>query len=111
MPRMTLDHLYRETRHWEESVAWWGNLGFTFAERWGGEPHRAGRLECGGAVVVLAEVPATAEPASSVFLASDDIADLSMRTGAPVIETHWGTTMVSLTDPDGHIYHFEPGGA
>jgi hypothetical protein len=108
---MTLDHLYRETNHWSDSVAWWGSVGFTFVEQWGAEPHRAGRLECGTAVVVLAEVPASSSPTSSVFLATDDLAALSRRTGEATTDTHWGTTMVSLTDPDGRTYNFEPGGA
>ena len=110
MPRIDLDHLYRETHHWVDSVAWWSNLGFTVTEQWGEEPHRAGSLRKDDAVVVLAEVPGDATPGQATFLATDDVDAVSRRTGVPVVDTHWGTRMVSVTDPDGRTYNFEPGG-
>ena len=77
MASLRIDHLYRETVHWVESV-------------------------------VLAEV-ASSHPASSVFLATDDLESTSRRVGSPVVDTHWETRMVSATDPDGRTYNFEPG--
>lgn len=110
MSDIALDHLYRETHHWAESVSWWSTLGFAFDETWGVEPHRAGRLVNGSAEVVLAEVPHDAAPAASVFLSAADLDAVAAATGSDVVGTHWGTTMVSLTDPDGRTYHIEPGG-
>ena len=110
MPDVRLDHLYRETRVWDESTAWWTALGFAFTENWGEEPHRAGILTRGDVRVVLAEVPIDSDPGGSVFIATDDLADVAIRTGGEVVDTHWGTQMVSVTDPDGRSYNFEPGG-
>lgn len=71
MTDLRLDHLYRETNHWTDSVAWWSNLGFTFVEQWGRGTTR--------------------------------------QTGSEVVGTHWGTRIVSVTDPDGRKYNFELG--
>lgn len=103
---MKLDHLYRETSRWEESVAFWQKLGFAFAEQWGSEPHRAGRLVNGDVGIVLAESPT--DPNESVFVSTDDLDRVSKALGVPIVDTHWGTRMVSATDPDGRDYHFEP---
>lgn len=103
---MELDHIYRETLHWDQSVGFWEALGFTFVERWGSEPHRAGTLTCGNVSIVLAEVEST--PSSSVFVAAADLAAVSEATESPIVDTHWGTRMVSTTDPDGRTYNFEP---
>jgi hypothetical protein len=110
MPEISLDHLYRETHHWDASVAWWQRLGFSFAEQWGEVPHRAGRLVNEHCVVVLAEVSPDQRVRESVFLATSDLDAVSEVTGVAIAETHWGTTMVSLTDPDGRTYNIEPGG-
>lgn len=110
MPEISLDHLYRETHHWDASVAWWERLGFSFDEQWGDEPHRAGRLVNGTTTVVLAETSPDQHARASVFLATGDLDAVSQVTGVAITETHWGTTMVSLTDPDGRTYNIEPGG-
>jgi hypothetical protein len=104
---LRLDHLYRETHHWEDSVAWWTNLGFRFTNQWGDEPHRAGTLVNAGTEVVLAEVPADTEPSSTTFLATDDIDGFAGRLGTTVEDTHWGTHMVTAVDPDGRTYNIE----
>ncbi|MGI9643607.1 MAG: hypothetical protein ACR2N9_12635 [Acidimicrobiia bacterium] len=106
-----LDHLYRETHHWTTSVEFWERLGFTFESQWGAEPHRAGTLVRGSASIVLAEVGADSEPQATVFLATDDLDGLVGLASVEAVDTHWGTRMVALTDPDGRIYNFEPGEA
>jgi len=105
---LRLDHLYRETTKWDASVAWWMALGFSMVEQWGEEPHRAGKLQRDEASVVLAEVDPSTQPAGSVFLATSDIEAVATRAGVEVVDTHWGTRMVSVTDPDGRTYNFEP---
>ena len=102
------DHLYRETHHWADSGAWWGNLGFAFAQQWGEHPHRAGTLVKGATTVVLAEIPAADEPSASTFYATDHINEVARQLGSEVVDTHWGTRMVTATDPDGRTYNFEP---
>ena len=88
-------------------MAFWEGLGFSCAESWGEEPHRAARLIRGATWVVLAETP-TDQPKESVFLTVPDIDALAATVNQPVVDTHWGTRMVSVTDPDGRTYNFEP---
>lgn len=104
---MRLDHLYRETTDWDASVAFWHRLGFGFDHQWGEEPHRAGRLVGGDAVVVLAEIERGADTEGTPFFDVSDIREFSQLADAPVVETHWGTQMVTVTDPDGRSYRFE----
>jgi uncharacterized glyoxalase superfamily protein PhnB len=108
MDDLALDHLYRETGYWDESVSWWMKLGLVFEDEWGEEPHRAGKLVRDGLVVVLAEVMTTS-PTQAIFIATQDIDAVANQIGTPVAHTHWGTRMVTVTDPDGRTYNFEPG--
>ena len=109
---LRLDHLYRETIHWEASVDFWETLGFAFVEQWGSEPHRAGTLARGATRIVLAEVEGS-DVESAVFLAADDVDAFAHQAGVAVVDTHWGTRMATVTDPDGRVYRIEPttGGA
>jgi len=104
-----IDHLYAETRHWEKSVAFWEGLGFSFEERWGSEGHRAGRLRCNEAAVVLAEV--TGEPAANVFFSIESAEAFDPGAGVEVTTppeaTHWGTRWLRVRDPDGRVYALE----
>lgn len=97
-----IDHLYLETRHWDDSVAFWNALGFSFAEQWGQDGHRAGRLVSGDAVLVLAE----AGDEMTVFFSVADTAALADVAGE-VEHTHWGTKMIRVTDPDGKAFALE----
>jgi catechol 2,3-dioxygenase-like lactoylglutathione lyase family enzyme len=105
--QMRLDHLYRETTDWEASVAFWNGLGFAFDHRWGEEPHRAGRLVGDDAAIVLAEIEPGSATEGTPFFDVSDIREFGRLADAPVVETHWGTQMVTVTDPDGRTYRFE----
>ena len=104
-----IDHLYAETLEWEESVAFWERLGFGFVDRWGDEGHRAGRLECNDAALVLAEIT-EGDPAFNVFFELQDpdsgTTDLS-GVVTPLSDTHWGTRWIRLADPEGRIHVLE----
>ena len=106
-----LDHLYRETTRWDDSVDFWKRLGFSFTEQWGTAPHRAGRMIRDAASLVLAEISQGADVAATPFFAVSDIDEFSGEANAHVVETHWGTRMVTVTDPDGRTYHFEAKGS
>lgn len=107
----SLDHLYVETSKWEDSVAFWGGLGFEFAGQWGTQGHRAGRLETSGAAIVLAEVAPDAEPAFNAFFDVSDIDEFQPGSGVEVVtpleSTHWGTRWIRVRDPEGRVYAFE----
>ncbi len=107
MTRLEFDHLYRETHDWESSVEFWARLGFRFVEQWGEPPHRAGRLARDGTWLVLAETVLGREPSAVPFLVTDSLEEIADATNTVAESTHWGTTMVTLTDPDGRTYHIE----
>ena len=109
-----IDHLYVETHRWGSSVAFWRGMGFEFAERWGSEGHRAGRLTSGAAAVVLAEVPATSVPAFNLFFSVDDIDAFqpgeAVDVVTPIEETHWGTRRMRVADAEARVYAIEQPG-
>lgn len=111
MPITHVDHVYVETRSWEAAEAFWRGLGFAFAERWGEPGHRAGRLVCGTAAVVLAEVGADHRPAFNVFLGLDgaDAYELpeEVDVETPLADTHWGTRWIRVRDPEGRVFCLE----
>ena len=102
-----IDHIYRETASWEASIDWWKSLGFIVAESWGAGSHRGAQLTLGNAVVVLAETSDSDRPANSVVFGTDELAALSNRIGRNIVVSHWGTSLISIEDPDGNRYTFE----
>lgn len=109
-----LDHLYLETRSFDAAAAFWQALGFTFAERWGDEQHRAGRLVSGNASVVLAEGRAGAEvvhfrvPRGALdALAAALAAAPDVKIVTPLESTHWGTRWMRVQDSDRRIFALE----
>jgi catechol 2,3-dioxygenase-like lactoylglutathione lyase family enzyme len=114
-----LDHIYAETRRFEKTVAFWQDLGFTVASEWGDEGHRACRLVCGDAAVVLAEADPLGSPQSpTVHFAMKDPEALAETLAAaenvevvtPLEDTHWGTRWIRVQDPDGNLYCLEDPG-
>lgn len=109
-----VDHIYVETSHWDAAVAFWNGLGFEFAEQWGEDGHRAGRLCRADAAVVLAEAPEN-PVRPTVHFHVEDAAALNERvTGndavkvtTPLEDTHWGTKWIRVEDPDGNVYALE----
>ena len=59
------------------------------------------------AIVVLAEIEPGASTETAPFFEVSDIREFSQLADAPVADTHWGTQMVTVTDPDGRTYRFE----
>ena len=106
-----LDHIYVETHDWSASSAFWEGLGFEFQDRWGGDGHRAGRLQAGSANVVLAEVAGDQETAFNVFFDLEDADDFDPSTRVDVStglsDTHWGTRWIRVRDPEGRTFCLE----
>lgn len=104
-----IGHIYAETTQWETSVGFWEGLGFSFAEQWGSDGHRAGRLITAGASVVLSEVDES--PAFNVFFdvsgADDMVLGEQVAVTTPLQDTHWGTRWIRVTDPDGRTFALE----
>ena len=111
MPITSLDHIYTEVHDWEAGVAFWEGLGFAFSDRWGGEGHRAGRLEAASAIVVLAEVDESKELEFDVFFSLEDADGFRLGDKVEVdrslSDTHWGTRWIRVKDPEGRIFCLE----
>jgi catechol 2,3-dioxygenase-like lactoylglutathione lyase family enzyme len=104
VPITGVDHLYLETRSFDEAVAFWERLGFTLTQRWGQDGHTAGRLESGGTFVVLAE---SADPVLNVHFGVAEAQALADALGQPLEQTHWGARLIRVQDPDGRTFVLE----
>jgi len=101
-------HLYVETHNWGKAVAFWQSLGFEVLFDTG---HGSGMLRhpAGGATVFVAEQSLEDPLAMETYLAAD--ADFTPPEGldvvSPFVESHWGTKVMIIQDPDGHRFRIE----
>jgi catechol 2,3-dioxygenase-like lactoylglutathione lyase family enzyme len=104
VPIKGVDHLYVETRSFDEAAAFWERLGFRLTQRWGRDGHTAGRLESGGTYIVLAE---SANPVLNVHFGVAEAEALAETLGEPIERTHWGARLIRVRDPDGRTFVLE----
>ena len=110
-----IDHLYIESRSFKDAVAFWESVGFRLVEEWGEDGHQAGRLEAGGAVIVLAE---SDTPTVDIHFRVNDAERLNdglagddrVSVVQPLEATHWGTRWMRVQDPDGRNFVLEETG-
>lgn len=102
------DHLYLETHNWGAAVAFWQRLGFEIEFETG---HGSGTLRnpAGGPTIFLAEQSMDDPLASELYLgaASDFVAPDGVQVVSEFTETHWGTKVMVIQDPDGHRFRVE----
>ncbi|MEM9386668.1 MAG: hypothetical protein AAGA68_16535 [Pseudomonadota bacterium] len=97
-----LEYLYMETHDWEGSKAFWQSLGFELIMSLG----TAGKFvhpESEGAVF-LEQVSEDREPAMRIYLTGDRHAPVPVpeaSVSAPWSQSHWGSHLLELVDPDG----------
>jgi catechol 2,3-dioxygenase-like lactoylglutathione lyase family enzyme len=102
------DHLYVETHDWAAAVGFWQSLGFELEFE---TDHHSGMLRnpAGGPTVFLAEQSLDDPLATELYLTVD--ADYRVPSGVTVVspfrETHWGTKVMIIQDPDGHRFRLE----
>jgi catechol 2,3-dioxygenase-like lactoylglutathione lyase family enzyme len=102
------DHIYIETHDWEAAVAFWQSLGFLLEFE---TDHHSGALRhpAGGARVFLAEQSLEDPLATELYLAAP--AGYEPPEGVHVVspfrDTHWGTRVMIVQDPDGHRLRIE----
>ena len=58
--------------------------------------------------IMFIEDARASEPSQKAFFVVASLDALAHDTDRPITDTHWGTRMVSVTDPDGRTYNFEP---
>ena len=96
-----IDYLYLETTNWGNAVKFWQALGFQLVLDLG----HSGRLEppAGGPGIFLQEVPEGRPLRVQIFLRGPE----APAPGSPVRvvtawhDSHWGTRLLELADPDG----------
>lgn len=102
------DHHYVETHDWKKGVAFWQLLGFELEFDTG---HNSGMLRhpAGGPTVFLAEQSIEDPLATEMYLGAG--ADYEVPDGidvvSPFVESHWGTKVMIIQDPDGHRYRIQ----
>jgi hypothetical protein len=101
-------HLYVETHSWGKAVAFWQHLGFEVEFDTG---HGSGMLRhpAGGPTVFVAEQSIEDPLAMELYLAAAP--DYTPPDGVDVVspfhDTHWGTKVMIIQDPDGHRFRIE----
>jgi catechol 2,3-dioxygenase-like lactoylglutathione lyase family enzyme len=101
-------HLYVETHNWGKAVAFWQRLGFEIEFDTG---HNSGMLRHpgGGPGVFVAEQSLEDPLAMEAYLAApvDFAAPPGVDVVSPFHDTHWGTRVMIVQDPDGHRFRIE----
>lgn len=102
------DHVYVETHDWAAAVAFWRSLGFELEFE---TDHHSGMLRnpAGGPTVFLAEQSLEDPLATELYLAApaDFTPPPGMHVASPFRDTHWGTKVMIVQDPDGHRFRIE----
>ena len=102
------DHIYVETHDWDRAVAFWQALGFEleFAT-----DHGSGMLTHpdGGPTVFVAQQSYDDPLAQAVYLkaAADYAPPADVEVVRPFENTHWGTKVMIIRDPDGRHFRVE----
>ncbi len=101
-------HLYLETHNWGAAAAFWQRLGFEIEFDTG---HGSGMLRnpAGGPTIFLAEQSIDDPLASELYLAApaDYEPPADVIVVSPFTESHWGTKVMVIQDPDGHRFRIE----
>lgn len=102
------DHVYLETHDWDRAVSFWGRLGFEVEFE---TDHRSGMLRnpAGGPTIFLAEQPIEDPLADGLYLgaAADFAPPADVEVVSDFAETHWGTKVMVIRDPDGRHFRVE----
>jgi catechol 2,3-dioxygenase-like lactoylglutathione lyase family enzyme len=104
-----IHHLLIETHDWKKSVEFWRHLGYELVDDHG----TSGKLAApgGGAYIWLNQVAAAVAPALDVYFEVADADRFAPKAPVEVVEpfaeTHWGTKLMTVRDPDGRIVRLQ----
>jgi hypothetical protein len=104
-----IEAVFLETHNWGKSAKFFQGLGYEieFAT-----DHSSGQFRNGdGPYVFIAEVPESQTPRTHiVFKVADEDAfqpDASVDVISPFEDTHWGTRLMTVRDPDGREWQLQ----
>ncbi|MGZ4765103.1 MAG: VOC family protein [Ilumatobacteraceae bacterium] len=103
-----IDHYYVETHDWDKAVAFWQRLGFEIEFDTG---HGSGMLRhpSGGPGIFVAEQSIEHPLATELYLGAgaDFVAPDGVDVVSPFHDSHWGSKVMIVQDPDGHRFRIE----
>ena len=105
-----IEAVFLETHNWGKAAGFFQALGFELEFDTG---HNSGQLRNGaGPYVFIAEIPETREPqAPRIVLRVPDAATFqagaAVEAVSPFAETHYGTTEMTVRDPDGRLWSLQ----
>jgi hypothetical protein len=104
-----IEAVFLTTHNWGQAAGFFTALGYELEFDTG---HSSGQLRNGdGPYVFIAEVPADQATAMQVVLGVPDADALelpeSIEVASSFEDTHWGTRLMTVTDPDGRIWSLE----
>jgi hypothetical protein len=105
--------VYVETHNWGKAAKFFQSLGFELEFE---TDHNSGQLRNGdGPYVFIAEIPADRAPQMQLALGVADPDAFDPGPGVEIVtpfeDTHWGTKLMTVRDPDGRQWSIEgPGG-
>lgn len=97
-----ITYLFLDTHSWKDAVKYWQQVGYEIDFDLGG----SGRMvnAAGGPALFITEVPADQDLATKIAIRTDEE---GWQPGAPAEVTedwhdsHWGTRVMTIKDPDG----------
>ena len=108
MTTQGLEHLYLETHNWGRSVAFWEALGFKIDFE---TDHHSGQLVApNGTRIFLAEQSPQEPVGSDIYLGVGHPPPRPPESIDVVFDwtdTHWGTQVMTVRDPDGRLFRLE----
>jgi hypothetical protein len=108
-----IEAVFLTTHNWGKAAKFFQALGFTLEFE---TDHQSGQLRSGaGPYLFIAEVPESEAPEARLVL---KLPDADAFRPAPIVdvvtpfeETHWGTRMMTVRDPDGRLWSLQAPGA
>jgi hypothetical protein len=109
MTTQGIEAVFLETHNWGKSAKFFQGLGYEveFAT-----DHNSGQLRNGdGPYLFIAEVPENQTPRAHIVFAVADAdefqPDASVEVVTPFEDTHWGTRLMTVRDPDGRQWQLQ----
>jgi uncharacterized glyoxalase superfamily protein PhnB len=104
-----IEAVFMETHNWGKSVKFFQELGYELEFS---TDHNSGQLRNGGGpYLFIAEIPADREPQMQLVMKVADADAFSAGPVAEVVEpfadTHFGTRMMTVRDPDGRLWSLQ----
>ena len=101
--------VYLETHNWGKAAKFFQSLGFEVEFE---TDHNSGQLRNGnGPSVFIAEVPPDQNPKLQLALGISSVSGFDPGLGVEVVtpfeDTHWGTKLMTVRDPDGRLWSIE----